>query len=64
MEHPTEKELVDAFKSIERHDLKPNAIGCTVCGQWFNLETKEGELCNHLRRDFGLPEIKETACNT
>jgi hypothetical protein len=61
---PTEKELIDAFASIEKHDLKPNAIGCVVCGQWLNLETGEGELCNHLRHDFGLPELEVTECNT
>lgn len=55
---PTEKQLLEAFSQIEKHDLKPNAIGCAVCGQWLNLETNEGELCSHLRHDFGLPEVK------
>jgi hypothetical protein len=60
---PNEKELLEAFSRIERHDLKPNAIGCAVCGQWLNLKTKKGKLCNHLRHDFGLPELKEILCN-
>jgi len=48
------KLVFDAFSRITTSSLTPNTIGCSVCGKIINLNTKEGELCDHLRQDLGI----------
>ena len=43
------KELVDAFEAIEKHDLKPATIICTVCGCVLRKESKKDDICSHLK---------------
>ena len=43
------KEILEAFESIEKHDLKPSTIICTVCGCVFSYKEKDiSILCEHL----------------
>lgn len=44
-----EKELFELWAEIEKHDLKPAVIICTVCGNVFSVNDKETSPCIHLR---------------
>ena len=46
------KEITDAFAQIEKHDLKPTTIICTVCGNVVSDQMKESSPCEHLREMF------------
>ena len=46
------KELVEAFASIENHDLKVANMICIDCGYIFDVNDKESNLCNHLKKMF------------
>ena len=40
-------EIKEAFKTIEKANLKPNVIICTACGCVIDKNTKRSELCEH-----------------
>ena len=42
------EEILKAFKSIEKYDLKPSTIICTVCGCVFVVDDKNTNPCEHL----------------
>lgn len=44
-----DKEIVEAFASIEKYDLKPTVIICTVCGNVFSVKDKDTSPCQHLK---------------
>ena len=46
----TPEKIVDAFAEIEKHDLKPTTIICTVCGNVFSVNDKETSPCEHLKQ--------------
>jgi len=52
MEHTEQniKDILEAFKSIEKHDLKVETIICTVCGNVFSVKDKETSSCEHLKQ--------------
>lgn len=45
--HEVSKEIQEAFEQIEKIDLKPNTIICSVCGCVIDNDTKKSELCEH-----------------
>ena len=45
----SKKELIEAFASMERHDLKVNTIICTVCGCVVHMDEKT-PVCGHLKQ--------------
>ncbi len=45
-------EIIEAFKSIEKHDLKPSTIICSVCGCIFTGKDEYNLLCEHLKELF------------
>ncbi|MDO8640108.1 MAG: hypothetical protein Q7R33_01030 [Nitrosarchaeum sp.] len=53
MSNPTSQELVDAFESIEKHDLKVNTIICPDCGNVYSFVNKDFQQpCEHQKKLF------------
>ena len=48
MNGPSQQQLLDAFQSIETHDLKVNVVGCSVCGCLVKLDDENSMPCEHL----------------
>jgi hypothetical protein len=44
------KELIKAFESVEKHDLKPSTIICTVCGCVLREGSRKDDICSHLKK--------------
>jgi len=44
------EELAESFAAIEKQDLKPSTIICTVCGNVFSVNDKETSPCEHLKQ--------------
>jgi len=44
------EDIVEAFAAIEKHDLKPSTIICSVCGNVFSVNDKETSPCKHLKQ--------------
>ena len=47
-----DEDLVEAFASIENHDLKAHVIICAVCGCMVNFNEKNQVMCEHLQEMF------------
>lgn len=43
------KEIVEAFATIEKHDLKVSNVICTVCGHVHSKDDSETSPCEHMR---------------
>lgn len=46
------EDILEAFASIEKWNLKPETIICTVCGNIFSVRDKDISLCQHLKELF------------
>lgn len=44
-----ESVLREAFDSVQKHDLKPNTIICTVCGCALRVDDESTKPCEHLK---------------
>lgn len=44
------EEIADLWELIEKHDLKPASMICTVCGNIFSVNDKESKPCEHLKQ--------------
>jgi hypothetical protein len=45
--------IKEAFAAVEKYDLKPSTIICTVCGTVIRVDrNKKEDLCEHLKELF------------
>lgn len=44
------KSLEEAFALVEKHDLKPTVIICSICGCVVNVDNVDTKPCEHLKQ--------------
>lgn len=44
------KSLEEAFALVEKHDLKPTVIICSICGCTVNVDNVDTKPCEHLKQ--------------
>ena len=44
-----EKRIMEAYDAVLTHDLKPNTIICSICGNVYSIKDNKKALCQHMK---------------